>query len=46
MGNSMYRLENFRASSALYFLAGALWLYRGSAREFLRNIQSLLKGEA
>ena len=44
MGNPMYRLENFRASSALYFLAGALWLYRGSVRDFLRNLESLMKG--
>ena len=33
MGNEMYRIENFYASSALYFLAGALWLYRGSLRD-------------
>jgi len=46
MGNRMYRLENFKASSALYFLAGAFWLYRGSVREFLRNVKSLRKGAA
>lgn len=46
MRNPMYRLENCRASSALYFLAGALWLYRGSVREFLRNVGSLTKGGA
>jgi len=44
MGNLMFRLENFRASAALYFLAGTLWLYRGSARDFLVNVVSLLKG--
>lgn len=46
MGNTMYRLENFRASSALYFLAGAFWLYRGSVRDFVRNVESLMKGGA
>lgn len=46
MGNRMFRLENLRASSALYFLAGAFWLYRGSVREFLRNVVSLKKGGA
>ena len=46
MGNRMFRLENLRASSALYFLAGAFWLYQGSVREFLRNVVSLKKGGA
>jgi len=31
--HAMLRYENFCASSALYFLAGMLWLYRGSLRE-------------
>jgi len=42
MGNEMYRLENFVASSALYFLAGTVWLYRGSLQELLRNVRSLM----
>lgn len=46
MGNRMFRLENLRTSSAMYFLAGALWLYRGSVRQFLRNVVSLKKGGA
>jgi hypothetical protein len=39
MGNQMLRSENFYASSALYFLAGSIWLYRGSLCEFLANVQ-------
>jgi hypothetical protein len=44
MGNQMFRLENFYASSALYFLAGAIWLYRGSFRDFLANVRALVRG--
>jgi len=44
MGNQMYRLENFYASAALYFLAGTIWLYSGSLRELLRNIGALGRG--
>lgn len=43
MGNQMFRLENFYASSALYFLAGALWLYRGTLQEFLKNLRALAR---
>ena len=43
MGNRMFRIENFYASSALYFLAGSIWLYRGSLREFLRNLREVLR---
>lgn len=39
MGNEMFRIENFYASSALYFLGGTIWLYRGSLREFLANVR-------
>lgn len=42
MDNQMYRFENFVASSALYFLAGSVWLYRGSLQEFLCNVRSLM----
>jgi hypothetical protein len=42
MGNPMLRLENFYASSALYFLAGAIWLYSGSFRDFLSNVRALV----
>lgn len=38
VGNPMYRVANFRASIALYFLAGMLWLYRGSLRDLARDI--------
>jgi hypothetical protein len=40
MGNQMYRWANFLASSALYFLAGSVWLYRGSIRDFSKNVRS------
>jgi hypothetical protein len=43
MGNQMLRIENFYASSALYFLAGAIWLYSGSLRELLSNIRALFQ---
>ena len=43
MGNQMFRIENFYASSALYFLAGAIWLYRGSLREFLTDTRDALR---
>lgn len=43
MGNQMFRLENFYASSALYFLAGAIWLYRGTFQEFLENLRTLVR---
>jgi hypothetical protein len=43
MGNQMFRLENFYASSALYFLAGAIWLYRGSFRDFVANVRALAR---
>jgi hypothetical protein len=39
MENQMFRRENFYASSALYFLAGAVWFYRGSVREFLAEVR-------
>ena len=43
MGNQMFRLENFYASSALYLLAGSIWLYRGSLREFLANVRGVFR---
>lgn len=43
MGNIMFRSENFYASSALYFLAGTIWLYRGSMRDFFQEIISIAK---
>jgi len=44
MGNQMLRLENFYTSSALYFLAGTIWLYSGSLRDFLSNVRALVRG--
>lgn len=43
MGNQMLRIENFYASSALYFLAGMIWLYSGSLRDLLANMRELLR---
>lgn len=43
LGNPMFRAENFYASSALYFLAGSIWLYRGSVRELLSNTRAVLR---
>lgn len=43
LGNQMLRVENFFASSALYFLAGSIWLYRGTLREFVRNVRDLIR---
>ena len=37
---SLYRAANFPASSALYLLAGCIWLYRGSLRDLLRDIRA------
>lgn len=41
MGNQMFRLDNFYASSALYFLAGTILLYRGSIRDLFANLREL-----
>jgi hypothetical protein len=43
VGNKMLRVENFRVSAALYFLAGAFWIYRGTVREFLSNLQTVVQ---
>jgi hypothetical protein len=43
MGNQTFRVENLFASSALYFLAGSIWLYRGSLREFLANVRRVFR---
>ena len=41
VGNPTYRDANFYASTPLYFLAGAVWLYRGSVKDFLENVKKL-----
>ena len=43
IGNEMLRLENFYASTALFFLAGSIWLYDGSMRDLLRDLRSCFK---
>jgi hypothetical protein len=39
MGNKMLRWENFKVSSALYFICGSIWYYRGSLRDIIANIK-------
>lgn len=41
VGNQTYRDANFYASMPLYFLAGTVWLYRGSLKEAIANIKRL-----
>lgn len=41
VGNQTLREENFYASTPLYFLAGAVWLYRGSLKDLIANIKRL-----
>ncbi len=41
VGNQTFRDANFYASAPLYFMAGAVWLYRGSVKEFLDNVRKL-----
>lgn len=43
VGNPVYRDANFCASLPLYFLAGTIWLYRGSLRSFLSELRSALR---
>lgn len=38
VGNKMLRWENFKVSTALYFICGLLWCYRGSVREFVEEL--------
>ncbi len=39
--NQTFREANFYASMPLYFMAGAVWLYRGSVKEFVENFRHL-----
>lgn len=41
VGNQTYRDANFYASMPLYFLAGTVWLYRGSLKELMANVKRL-----
>lgn len=45
-GNEMLRLENFYASTPLFFLAGSIWLYDGSMRDLLRDLRSCFKANS
>jgi hypothetical protein len=42
VGNQTYRAANFYASAPLYFIAGSVWLYRGSLKELITNIKKLI----
>jgi hypothetical protein len=46
MGNQMFRLRNFYASSTLYFLAGAIWAYRGSLRNLFADLRTLKRSRS
>lgn len=37
--NPIYRIANFYASTPIYFMAGIVWLYRGSTRDFLAELK-------
>ncbi len=39
MGNRMLRWENFKVSSALYFICGSIWYYRGSLRDLVAAVR-------
>lgn len=41
MENQTYRDANFYASLPLYFMAGTVWLYRGSVKALVDNIKKL-----
>lgn len=42
VGNPIYRGDNAMASTPIYAMAGLFWLYRGSVRELLGNLRSVL----
>lgn len=39
VGNRMIRWENFKVSSALYFICGLLWYYRGSLCDMVNEVK-------
>jgi hypothetical protein len=41
MHHPMLRIESFRTSAALYLLAGVVWSYQGSVRQFMRNVHRI-----
>lgn len=42
-GHMMFRRWNLLLSSALYFMAGTFWLYRGTLRELAREVRAVLR---
>lgn len=42
VGNQTLREANFYASTPIYFMAGIVWLYRGSLKEMVNNIKRLV----
>lgn len=40
VGNSMLRWENFKVSSALYFICGMIWYYRGSLHDLVTELRA------
>lgn len=40
VGNQMYREDNFYASTPIYFMAGAFWLYCGTVQEFWAEVKA------
>jgi hypothetical protein len=46
MRHPMQRAENFRASAALYFLAGIVWFYRGTLRQLAQEIRCIRMNRA
>jgi len=41
VGNQTFREANFYASTPLYFLAGTVWLFRGSLKDLIANTKRL-----
>ena len=41
VGNQTYRDANFYTSTPIYFMAGIVWLYRGSVKELIENLKKL-----
>jgi len=40
-GNQIFREANFYVSAPTYFLAGTVWLFRGSLKDLMANIKRL-----
>lgn len=46
VGNIMLRKDNFFISLPSYFILGFIWLYAGTLRDLLHNIQSVIRNAA